>query len=356
MKKNLLIFSLLLFILMLSQINAKAQVGSYDSTKTYLVAKNDGTELIGKILSDDGRELLLLTENLGKIFIRKSDIKSIKLIEDKNNVVAGKYLQAGPFSTRYTFTTNALPIKKGENYAMINLYGPEVHFALSDQFSIGFMSTWIASPLILAAKYSFKTENEKLNFSVGTLLGTTGYLNSFRGFGGLHFGNITYGTRSSNVTLSAGYAYLQTGGTREQIPVGSYTINSSQGNNPYYESVPKPMSKGPMFSIAGIVKVGAKASFVFDSMLGLFSTEANESTYTVIQEADYSKNPIIPQIGRLEVVRVNKPVSLLFIMPGMRFQTTNNNAIQINMAGVNVQTIGDSFSFPLPSLSWYHGF
>ncbi len=353
MKKNLLPCFLLFVIMLFFNLHAKAQTGTMDSTKTYLVVKNDGTELIGKILSDDGRELLLLTENLGKIFIRKSDIKSIKLIEDKDNVVAGKYLQAGPFSTRYTFTTNALPIKKGENYAMVNLYGPEVHFALSDQFSLGFMSTWIASPLILAAKYSFKTENEKLNFSVGTLLGTTGYLNSFRGFGGLHFGNITYGTRSSNVTLAAGYAYLQTGGTREQIPVGVYTI---QNNYPNYESVPKPMSKGPMFSIAGIVKVGAKASFVFDSMLGLFSTEANENTYTIIQEADYSKNPVIPQISRLEVVRVNKPVSLLFIMPGMRFQATNNNAIQINMAGVNVQTIDDSFSFPLPSLSWYHGF
>ncbi len=188
---------------------------------------------------------------------------------------------------------------------------------------------------------------------MGTLLGTTGYLNSFRGFGGLHFGNITYGTRSSNITLAAGYAYLQTGGTRDQIPVGVYTI---QNNYPNYETVSKPMSKGPMFSIAGIVKVGAKASFVFDSMLGLFSTEANESTYTIIQEADYSKNPIIPQISRLEVVRVNKPVSLLFIMPGMRFQATDNNAIQINMAGVNVHTIDDSFSFPLPSLSWYHGF
>lgn len=91
-------------------------------------------------------------------------------MKTKKDIVAGQYIQAGPFSTRYSFTTNALPIVKGENYALVNLYGPEVHFALSDQFSLGVMSTWIASPLILAAKYSLKTNNELLNFSVELLL------------------------------------------------------------------------------------------------------------------------------------------------------------------------------------------
>lgn len=356
MKRNIHILTLLIFILMLSQINANAQAVSNDSTKTYLVVKNDGTELIGKILSDDGREVLLVTEALGKIYIPKSDIKSIKIIENKNDIVAGKYLEAGPFSTRYTFTTNALPIKKGENYAMVNLYGPEVHFALSDQFSLGFMSTWIASPLILAAKYSIKTQNEKLNFSIGTLIGSTGYLNNFRGYAGLHFANVTYGTRLKNITFSAGYAYLQTGSYDYQFPVGSYTTNSASNNNPREVRVLAPLKKGPMFSIAGIIKVGSKASFVFDSMLGLFNTEVNENTSTIIQEADYTQNPAIPQITHLEVTRKRVNVSLLFIMPGMRFQATSKLAFQVNLAGVNVQTRYDNFSFPLPSLSWYIAF
>lgn len=356
MKKNLrtlfFVFTLILFF----QLDVKAQTGNTDSTKTYLVVKNDGTELIGRILSDDGREVLLVTEALGKIYIPKSDIRSIKIIENKNDIVAGKYLESGPFSTRYTFTTNALPIKKGENYAMVNLYGPEVHFALSDQFSLGFMSTWIASPLILAAKYSFKTENEKLNFSIGTLIGSTGYLNNFRGYAGLHFANVTYGTRLKNITFSAGYAYLQTGSYDYQFPEGSYTINSALNNYPQEVHVLSPLKKGPMFSIAGIIKVGSKASFVFDSMLGLFNTEVNESTSTIIQEADYTQNPVVPQISHLEVTRKRVNVSLLFIMPGMRFQATSKLAFQVNLAGVNVQTRYDNFSFPLPSLSWYIAF
>lgn len=111
-----------------------------------------------------------------------------------------------------------------------------------------------------------------------------------------------------------------------------------------------------MFSIAGIVKVGAKASFVFDSMLGLFSTETNENKTTIIQEADYSQNPILPQISRLDVTRQKVATSLLFIMPGMRFQATDKKAFQFNLAGVSVKTQDNSFSFPLPMLTWFYGF
>lgn len=93
--KKKLLFTISLFILMIISVtDAKAQNGGSDSTKTYLVVKNDGTELIGKILSDDGREVLLLTEAMGKIFIPKSDIKSIKIIENKKRY-CGRSIYSG---------------------------------------------------------------------------------------------------------------------------------------------------------------------------------------------------------------------------------------------------------------------
>ena len=54
------------------------------------------------------------------------------------------------------------------------------------------MTTWIGSPLIFVGKYTILKyyNNEKVNFSIGTMFGTSGYyLNeSFAGFGGLHWG------------------------------------------------------------------------------------------------------------------------------------------------------------------------
>jgi len=158
-----------------------------DTTK-YIVTKNDGNEFVGYILSDDGREVLIETQMLGKVFIPKSDIKSIRKLDYSEDVQKdGEVNSPGVFTTRYQFTTNCFPIKKGENYAMVNLYGPEVHFAVHKDFSVGVMSTWIGSPIALALKYTRGTANPKINYGVGALLGTSGYLNSGRGRGGLYW-------------------------------------------------------------------------------------------------------------------------------------------------------------------------
>ena len=124
-------------------------------TTLRLIEKIDGTKYIAKILSDDARELLIETESIGRIYILKSDVKRITMIEDKTKIINGEFREDSPFSTRYAFTNNALPIKKNEHYAMVNLFGPEVHFAVSDQLNIGVMTTWIGSPLVASVNTPF---------------------------------------------------------------------------------------------------------------------------------------------------------------------------------------------------------
>ncbi len=358
--KTIILFLSIFFLSIPNLIFAQvATTPSSDSAQLFLIVKNDGTEYIGKILSDDGREVLIETENLGKIYIPKSDIKSMKKIDREDVVAGGVYNGAGPFTTRYCFTTNALPIVKGENYLMTNLYGPEVHFALSNNFSLGIMSTWIASPLVLAAKYSFRTKKEKLNFSVGTLFGTSGYLNSFRGFGGLHFANVTIGDRTRNLTFSAGYAYVK-GGFRSNIyEEGTYYYDG--GTSPSYFSTltfgNSTLASGPIFSVAGIIKVGAKASFVFDSMFGVFSQEQYVIETTELTPPDYNANPSTPGTYKTVISKDRATISALLIMPGMRFQTQEDRAFQVSLAGVVVaRQYGGNSTFPFPMCSWFRKF
>ena len=142
-----------------------------------LIVKNDGGEFIGEIISDDGREILVFTKAIGKIFINKSDISSItKVDEGLKNKENKEFRASGPFTTRYYFTTNALPIKKNDNYGLIHLYGPEIHLSVGNKTSIGIMATWIASPIALVLKQQIYSNNN-FHVSIGSIIGSSGYIN-----------------------------------------------------------------------------------------------------------------------------------------------------------------------------------
>jgi hypothetical protein len=345
MKTRLQISLIALFLFFTGIINA--QQNPVD-TNTYVVTKNNGIEYIGKILNDDGREILLETKTLGKIFITKSDIKSITLVSSRKEVVFGEYRAQGPFTTRYQFTTNAFSIKRGENYALVNLYGPEVHFSLSDRFSLGVMTTWIASPFVLAAKYALLNKSDKWHFALGTMIGTSGYLANFKGYGGLHWGVVTYGNRMNNISFSAGYGYLKTGSEETVERPGTYL----EPNFPSTYNRLTPLRKAPLISIAGIFKVGSKASFFFDSMV-LFSNQ-NETHTTTSGGYDPQTQIYTPIINRVVEERIFR--TFFYLMPGMRFQKNENRAFQIALAGIATYDKYDSNSFPIPMCSWFFKF
>ena len=317
-------------------------------TNTYVIIKNNGVEYIGKVLKDDGREILIETQTLGKIYITKSEIKSITLVSSREELIFGEYRAQGPFTTRYQFTTNAFSIKRGENYALVNLYGPEVHFSLSDRFSLGVMTTWIASPFVLAAKYAFKSKFEKWNFALGSMLGTTGYLANFKGFGGLHWGVLTYGDRMNSISISTGYGYLKPG-TKETIEREGVYV---EPNYPITFERMIPLRKAPLISLAGRFKVGSKASFFFDSMV-LFSNQ-KEIHSTIVGGFDPSAQIYEPIVNTIYEERIFR--TSFYLMPGMRFQKNENRAFQIALAGIASFDKYESNSVPIPMCSWFFKF
>ena len=325
-----------------------------------VVVLTNGNEYIGTIAKDDGREIYLMTEGMGGIYLAKNEIRSIKPITSDKQVVEGEFRNEGPFTTRYAFTTNALSINKGENYAMLNLYGPEIHMAVTNRLSIGVMSSWIGSPLILAAKFTFPTKNPNINFSIGNLAATSGYLQSFRGYGNLGFANVTFGNRLNNITFAGGYFMYRGGGQENYNQAATVVLPTSIYDFPEYQGLPKPVH-GPMLSIGGIARIGAKASFVFDSMLGFFSHEYGELE-PVQQITPPTLDPIEPWIVldpgmyRHEVRMETTRSSALFIMPGMRFQRDERRAFQFNLAGMVVKDGGESISAPIPMCTWFYRF
>ena len=234
MKKKASYYFTISIFLMVFSLAANAQV---DERERSLVTKNDGTEYIGVILKEDAREILLQTESIGEIFIPKHEIKSIEELREQD-YQAGKYLGDNIFTTRYFLTTNGLPMKKGDSYAIVQLIGAEYQVAIIDNLTVGGMTSWVGVPIIGTAKYSFSIA-DNFSASVGLLAGTGSWA-ATGSYGLLPFGTLTVGNNKLNLNFSAGYLNL----------------NISDSN-----------TSAPLYSIAGLARLSNKVSFVGDSFI-----------------------------------------------------------------------------------------
>ena len=336
---------LLLSIIILPE-SVFSQEFAKDTNKLFLIKKTDGGEFIGEILSDDGREVLIMTKTIGKVYIRKENISLITQTNETNKSAieieeTGEFRAEGPFTTRYYFTNNALPIKKGENYALINLFGPEVHFAVSDKLSLGIIASWIGSPVTLVSKLSVFSKNN-VHFSIGNIIGSSGYLAQGRVFGGLHWGTLSVGDRMKNISFSAGHGY--------------FNDNSYVFNTQYQDAL--------FLGMGGIAPIGEKTSFILDAML-ISNTKDNpyyDPTTTSVYYYSYR--------NRTDQSITN---TTLILMPGIRFNKSYTKAFQLSLAGVfftdNSRVIsrsnwdgtysyqkGETISFPVPTISWLRKF
>ena len=326
MKKITLIFTLFLS----TSLSLFGQQEATENQKSVVITLINGQQHIGKVVSDDGREILFNSETIGKIYIAKSEMKSMKDFEESESFkIDGESIVESPFTTRYSFTANAFPLKKNINYSMVNLYGPEIHFALSKRFSMGVMSTWIGSPLALNAKYSITTKEKGLNFSIGTIVGTSGYLFNGSGYGGLVWGTATLGSRMNNISASVGYG-----------AIGNFNDATKYRG-------------GSLFSIAGIYKIGKSTSFIFDSMLSYTEHDENVNIYgdEVDLNVDENYKQLYPSVYNVVKTQQISNINLV-LMPGIRFQKKDDRAFQISLAGVIHTRNKKTKSFPIPMCSW----
>lgn len=367
-----------------------------DTTRYRIFIKNSSITYKGTFVFDDGREMKFITDELGPLVIMKSELRRLQKLDTKK---VGKpdgnrdssffnLNDESPFSTRYNFTTNAFPIKKGHNYFMTSLYGPEIHFALTDRLNVGYMTTWATSPMALSIKYSFKTKSEKVHFGVGSLLLSSGFAQLGKGYGALTFGSVTFGDRNKNITLSAGYLYWQSGA--KQIKPGHYTSEYTS-----WDSIPDPARamlrkkpddigfreinswhigdtsitygypiSGGVVGFNGTMPLGGGSHFVFETMVGNFK----------------GTREVITQVGETEVYNLNAPndlwrdnfvhkfryrvetvgYSALFVMisPGIRFQSTPNFAWQASITSLVFKNSHDPVAkgLPLPMITLFKKF
>lgn len=232
MKKHTTIIFIFLTLLV-NYVSAQSK-----ADKFYELIKNDGTVLTGQFISEDVREIQIKTKELGDIAVPKHELKTIKEINEKDVVNRAEVEKEESFSTRYFFTTNALPIKKGDGYIKWNILGPDFQFGVGKNVGVGIMTSWIGIPIIGSFKYSINLDSN-LNFAIGTLLASGSWANPSFGFA-VPFGAITFGNRKANINFAAGYG----------------TVFGTKNNG-----------GRALLSVGGMVKVSKKISLIFDSFI-----------------------------------------------------------------------------------------
>lgn len=296
-----------------------------DTASVYRVIKNDGASYTGKILRSDSKEVLIRTTNLGDVSIPKHEIREIVLLpKNKNGAID---LPGELFATRYFITTNGLPLEKGESYIIWNLYGPDFQFGVSKDFSLGLMTTWLGVPIIASAKYSVSL-GEGTSLGLGALLGTGSW--ALPQFGvALPYAVITLGDKQKNISLSGGYGAVYY--RREVWNISSQTST--------YERFVDGRFLG---SVAGMIKLARKFTFVFDSFI---VPPGPLKTYTQYQYVNGAYVPY-PVSSRAE--------GFALFFPGVRWQLQENRAFQFGFAAIGID---DELSpFPFPMVQWFRKF
>jgi hypothetical protein len=301
-----------------------------DTIKMHVITKNDRTTFVGKIISQDPREVLIETKEVGLVAIPRHEIREIREVETRELNVKGEYIPGEVFATRYFITTNGLSIAKGENYMIWHIFGPDVQFGVSENFGLGVMTSWLGSPIIGTAKYSIPF-NEKTSLALGLLAGTDTWYGT--GFAlALPYAAFTVGDRIVNLTFSVGYGVL---GFKEDV----YNFNTGISSR-------RRVSEGRMLiSFAGMFKAGKTVSIVFDSFIVPGGKE-----YQTTEWYDYFN----PNTGYFEPRERNvtqKREGFALILPGLRFQTSPHKAFQFGFAGVFAG--GEAVPIPVPMIQFF---
>ena len=357
-----------------------------DTTKHEIVVVKltNGLVRIGYIESDDGREILLISEDVGKIYIDKNQIISIKpnvegeeviqpdpalpdsipamdttVMIEKDSVIpplADSLRYIGAFPSKYFVTHNMLPMKKGDAYVNIGMMGIEAQFTVAKNLTFGVWSFLSASPLTDSTRYTFETEKPTFNFGLINRFGSSGYFNNFRGYGGTHLAAMTLGTSKKNMTIGGGFSYIHLGSVGEEYEeLGQYLGDSSklQGlpDLPFVSRVPN-LITAPTLTISGTYRTKGTAQFIFESVF-FFSTQKDE-----IRNIEHQFNADQSFAELTTVTAGDKSTFSFLLTPSIRLQRKPNRAFQATIGAftvIDLQT-QEFFAVPTPILSWYMGF
>jgi hypothetical protein len=177
-----------------------------DSLNVKQITLKGGSELVGRIISEDAVRILFKTNSGVEMTIERELIKEIKDLEMEEH--EGTLRRVDPNQTRLLFSPTARPLKQGKGYfSVYEIFFPMVSYGITDfiAFSGGFSLIPGADTqlLYIAPKINVLNQDD-FALSGGVL-----YMTITDESAGIAYGVATYGKSSDAVTVGLGWGFVE---------------------------------------------------------------------------------------------------------------------------------------------------
>jgi hypothetical protein len=228
-----------------------------DATRIFTL--KDGSIISGKIVNKSDEYTVVQTTDLGNFSLDNEEIKSVRDLEEGTITSEGKIWFKNPNCTRYLFAPSAIPLKKGEGYYQ-NLYGAGSawNYGVTKNISLG---GGLVGPVgaYINGKVGFKL-GEHVHAAAGVFLGNSFFPIGGDNFGmGMGFAVVTLGNYDHNITVGSGYGFI-----------------NSEGDTRLFDK--------PLFVANGMARVGRKFALVTENWVINFR---NDPFQRGIKEGDH---------------------------------------------------------------------
>lgn len=335
-----------------------AQETPTDTTKVVEIEKNDRTIIVGRIISNDAKEVVISTSG-GRIYVPKHEVRRIGAGPSSLQALRTEEMGQAPFGSYYGFTQGALPHESEQGHLQITPVSTDFELYLTDRFSVGVMASVIAAPIIGRTSYSCSSSSD-LHFAVGGFVGWGGSIARNNAIA-MPTVSVTKGDSRNNVSLSAGYGYstfIQTAnrfeGEFERVDyrTGELVTDTITSRVDVRLSTARAwLSVGLITEISSSISLVLDAFYISDA--GLASLPTNQ---TFLEEGYQLVNG--EYVFQRSVVKGVQTYSTIIVSPSIRWKMSARSSLQFGFTGykgnfLNLEDNSNWSSFPIPMVQWF---
>lgn len=278
-----------------------------DTINYYSIFLNDGTVLIGRILSQRGNHFNLKSASLGEVRVPASGINEIRCLNLEE--ISSSDLYKNEHASRYFYAPSSIPMQKGEGYFQdIYLVFVSANYSITNHLIVGGGFTILPGVNINEQAYFVNMKaaypwSDKLYVGGGGLFFNVGAANTNIAIG---YGVITYGSLDHNATFGLGYGF-------------------ESGN----------LMNSPVVTVCGMTRLSKRIAFMTENWM--FTV-----TYT---------NETEMEIAPGNIVFTDEEITETFyvLSYGLRFFS---HKISVDLAFINIPNTGELFFPGIPYLDF----